>query len=147
MTPVPYSFSCLLSRPLKVAALKRSFLTYNLTFHTNQIGIGSISHSVVADSLQPHGLKTARLLCPWNFPGKKTRVGCHSLLQGTFLPQESNPGLLHCRQILYCLSNQGSHETGKEQMTKCWFSDGKGTEWYPVVLHNQEILETLELGK
>ena len=98
MTPVPYSFSCLLSRHLKVAALKRPFVTYNLTFHTNQIGIGSISHSVVADSLQPHGLKTARLLCPWNFPGKKTRVGCHSLLQGIFLTQESNLGLLHCSQ-------------------------------------------------
>ena len=33
-----------------------------------------------------------------------TRVGCHSLLQGIFLTQESNLGILHCRQILYCLS-------------------------------------------
>ena len=39
---------------------------------------------------------------------KNTGVGCHSLLQGILLPQESNPGLLHCRQILYCLSYQGS---------------------------------------
>ena len=35
-------------------------------------------------------------------------VGCHFLLQGIFLTQESNPGLLHCRQILYQLSHQGS---------------------------------------
>ena len=42
-----------------------------------------------------------RLLCPWNFPGKNTKVGSHSLLQGIFLTQELNPGLLHCRQILY----------------------------------------------
>ena len=34
-------------------------------------------------------------------------VGCHSLLQGIFLTQGSNPGLLHCRQILYHLSHQG----------------------------------------
>ena len=35
------------------------------------------------------------------FPGKMTGVGCHFLLQGIFPTQESNPGLLHCRQILY----------------------------------------------
>jgi len=34
------------------------------------------------------------------------RVGCHSLLQGIFPTQGSNPGLLHCRWILYCLSDQ-----------------------------------------
>ena len=36
--------------------------------------------------------------------GKNTGVGCYFLLQGIFLTQESNPGLLHCRQILYQLS-------------------------------------------
>ena len=61
----------------------------------------------MSDSLQPQGLKPARLLCPWNFPGKNTEVGCYSLLQGNFLTQGLNPGLLHCRQILYCLSRQG----------------------------------------
>jgi len=35
--------------------------------------------SVMSDSLQPHGLKPTRLLCPWNFPGKNTGVGCHFL--------------------------------------------------------------------
>ena len=35
-------------------------------------------------------------------------VGCHALLQGIFLTQESNQGLLHCRQILSQLSYQGS---------------------------------------
>ena len=40
--------------------------------------------------------------------GKKTGVGCHALLQGIFLIQEWNPGLLHCRQILYWLSYEGS---------------------------------------
>ena len=37
-----------------------------------------------------------------------TRVDCHALLQGIFPTQGSNPGLLHCRQILDCLSHQGS---------------------------------------
>ena len=35
------------------------------------------------------------------FPGKKTGVGCHGLLQGIFLIQGSNLWLLHCRRILY----------------------------------------------
>ena len=51
--------------------------------------------SVVSDSLQPCGLKPARLLCPWNSPGKNTGVSCHSFLQGIFLTQGSNPHLLH----------------------------------------------------
>ena len=41
-------------------------------------------------------------------PGKNTRVCCHALLQGIFPTQGSNPGLPHCRQILYLLSHQGS---------------------------------------
>ena len=39
--------------------------------------------------------------------GKNTGVGCHALLQGIFPIQGSNPGLLHCRWILYHLSHQG----------------------------------------
>ena len=58
--------------------------------------------------LPPHILKPARLLCPWNSPGKNTGVGCHFLLQGIFPTQESNLGLLHCRHILYQLSYEGS---------------------------------------
>ena len=49
--------------------------------------------------LLPHGLQSTKLLCPWNYPGKNTGVGCHFLLQGIFLTQESDPGLPHCRQI------------------------------------------------
>ena len=44
----------------------------------------NVSCSVMSDSLWPHGL-----LCPWDFPGKNTRVGCHSILQGIFLTQGS----------------------------------------------------------
>ena len=43
-----------------------------------------------------------------DYPGKTTRVGCHALLQGIFPTQGLNPGVPHCRQILYQLSHQGS---------------------------------------
>ena len=66
------------------------------------------SCSVVSTSFRSHGLLSTRLLCPWDFPGKSTGVGCHFLLQGIFLTQGSNTGLLHCRQTLYPLSYQGS---------------------------------------
>ena len=56
--------------------------------------ISSLSHSVVfldffalCQTLQPHGLKPARLLCPWDSLGKNTGVGCHFLLQEIFLFQ------------------------------------------------------------
>ena len=45
---------------------------------------------------------------PWNSPGKNTGVGSLSLLQEIFPTQRSNPGLPHCRWILYQLSHQGS---------------------------------------
>ena len=51
----------------------------------------------------PHGIYS-----PWNSPGQNTGVGNLSLLQGIFPNQGSNPGLLHCRQILYQLSHKGS---------------------------------------
>ena len=66
----------------------------------------SVSCSVMSDSLQSHGLQSTRLLCPWNSPGKNTGVGCHSLLHRIFPTQGSNPGLLHCKRILYCLSHK-----------------------------------------
>ena len=42
----------------------------------------SVSHSVVSDSLRTQGLQPARLLCPWDSPGKNTGVDSHSFLQG-----------------------------------------------------------------
>ena len=63
----------------------------------------SESCSVTSDSLQVHGLYS-----PWNSLGQSNRVGSLSLLQGIFPIQESNQGLLHCRQIRYQLSYQGS---------------------------------------
>ena len=61
------------------------------------------SCSVVSDSLQPCGLYSS-----WNSPGQNIGVGRFSLLQGIFPTQGLNPGLPHCRQILYQLSHKGS---------------------------------------
>ena len=59
--------------------------------------------------LQSCGLEPTRLLCPWDFPGKFTAVGCHFLLQGIFLTHGSNPCPLHCRWILYCWASREAH--------------------------------------
>ena len=57
------------------------------------------------------GLYPTGLLCPWDSPSKNTRMGCHVLLQGIFLTQGSNLGLLHCRQILYYLNHRFKCQT------------------------------------
>ena len=63
----------------------------------------SESRSVVTDSLWPHGLYS-----PWTSPGQNNGVGSLSLLHRVFPTQGSNPGLPHCRRILYQLSHKGS---------------------------------------
>ena len=79
----------------------------------------------MSDSLQLHGLLyPTRLLHPWTFPSKNTGVGCHFLLQGIFLTQQLNLGLLHYRQMPYCLSHKGSmtylDSVLKAETSLCW---------------------------
>ena len=52
----------------------------------------SDSHSVVSDSLRPHGLQHTRHLCPWNSPSKNTGVGCHFLLQKLYTVSKHKTG-------------------------------------------------------
>ena len=66
------------------------------------------SHSVMSDSLWPHGLWPTTLLRSWDFSSKSTGVGCHFLLQRIIPTQGLNSGLLNCRQMLYRLSHQES---------------------------------------
>ena len=65
------------------------------------------SHSNTSNSLWPHGLYS-----PWKSPGLNTGLGSLFLLQGIFPTQGSNPGLPHCRWILYYLSHKGSPSLG-----------------------------------
>ena len=61
----------------------------------------------MSDSVQPYGLQTSRILCPWGSPGKNTGVGCQALLQGIFPTQGSNScllGLLHWQEGFFTTS-------------------------------------------
>ena len=60
-------------------------------------------------TLWPTGQELTRLPCPWDSPGNKTGVGCHSLLQGIIPTQGSNPGLLHCQAGSLPLAPPGKH--------------------------------------
>ena len=107
---IPCSYS---SFPFLVVVIIIALLIYHSLYVKMMLIFGwlkwkeSVSCSVVSNSLQAHGLWPVRL-CPWNSPGENTGVGCHSLLQGIFLTQGLNLGLLHCRQIPYYLSHQGN---------------------------------------
>ena len=56
--------------------------------------------------LGPHRLQPTMLLCPWNFPGKNTEVGCHFLLQGSSQPRD--PTLVSCTGTGFFMCHLGS---------------------------------------
>ena len=80
--------------------------SFAIEFLQAQCGGGGLVSESFPTLCDPMGI--TRLLCPWDFPGRNTGVGCHFLLQGIFPTQGSNPCLLHCRWILYRRSHQGS---------------------------------------
>ena len=61
--------------------------------------------TAMSDSLRPHGLQPAKLPCPWRFSRQEYWLSCPPPVD------LFNPGLPHCRWILYCLSHQGSPNT------------------------------------
>ena len=92
--------------------------------------------SVVSNSLQPHGLQPARLLCPWNSPGKNTGVGSHSLLQEIFPTQ----GLLHSLALQagdsLPLNHQGNPYCRVRELEKARF----GKRMRPALYRNRSPL-------
>ena len=82
---------------------EHNFVSFSVTKRNYQ---RSESCSVVSNSSGPHGLYSQG-----NSRDQNTGVVSRSLLQGIFPTQGSNPGLPHCRQILYQLSHQGSPKT------------------------------------
>ena len=92
---------------------------------------------VMSDSCNPIDCQSprlsARLLHLWDSPGENTGAGCHFHLQGISLTQESNPGLLHCRQTFYWLSYEGSpwepSLRGKGVMTTLASPGCPGVSW------------------
>ena len=106
----------------------------------------NISRSVMSDSLWLHGLWLARLLCPWNSPGKNTGVGSHFLLQGVYLIQGLNTGFLHCWKILYHLN----HHVSPHSCHKCHlfllFTNDWLVFWHTYFLMHQSIPVVTNLG-
>ena len=91
-------------------ALKLNFLScffFFLSMHPLLLSL-LFSHWVMSNSLRLHGLWPARLLCPWDFPGKNTRVSFYFLLQGIFLTQTWDLSLLHWQVDPLPLSSLGS---------------------------------------
>ena len=76
----------------------------------------SVSNSIVCPTLQPRTVGPPGSSVHRSLQTTILGVGCHFLLQGIFPTQGSNPGLLHCRQILYHLSHQGSPCVWASQM-------------------------------
>ena len=83
-----------------IMLMLRDKISWSIPVNRSQCPSESESHP---DSLQLHGLHS-----PWNSPGQNTGVGSQSLLQGIFSTQGLNPGLPHCRWLLYQLNHQGS---------------------------------------
>ena len=86
----------------------------------------------------------------WNCPDQNAGVGSHSLLQGIFPTQGLNPGLLHCRQILYQLSHQGS--PGILEWVAYSFGSGSSgprreVGLNPHLLHGRQILTSVATKK
>jgi len=88
---------------IRVPMAKYGKIHVNVWQKPPQYCIEHESCSVMSDSLQPHGLYSL-----WNSPDQNTGVGSLSILQGLFPTQGSNPGLPHCRWILYQPSHKGS---------------------------------------
>ena len=74
----------------------------------------SVGHSGVSYSLWPLGLYLTRLLCPWNFPGKNTGVGCHVLLRGSSQPRD--------RTWVFCITGRffTTEPSGKPLLYEEW---------------------------
>ena len=90
-SPTP-QFKSIIS--LALSFISSPTVTSRHDYWKNHQEVCMLSHSVVSDSFQSHGLKPTMFLRPWDFPGKNTGVGCHFLLQGIFPTQGSNPHLL-----------------------------------------------------
>ena len=92
---------------------KRGVLTraLHLGEHTSVLKVFACSATQSCLTLQSHGLQPAKLLWPWDSPGKNTGVGCHFLLQGIFLTQGLNLHVLPSQADSLPLKHQGRPNT------------------------------------
>ena len=100
-----------------------------------------VSRSVMSDSLLSHGLYS-----PWNSPGQNTGVGSLSLLQRIFPAQGSEPGLPHCRWILYQLSHKGSPVLNRT-LQNLWVLEQLSSLLLQLIICNNNLEEIRLSGK
>ena len=98
----------------------------------------SESFSVMSNSFWPHGLQSME----FSSPDQNTGVGSVSLLPGIFPIQGQNPGLLHCRQILYQLSHQRS-----PWEKRIWLKSACDPQWHVTPSHTQHSLAHVILAQ
>ena len=91
-----------------LSPLYKMFSPKLLLKQTNNNKKYMLSHSVVSTLCNPMDWGPPGFSVHEDSPGKSTGVGCHAVLQGIFPIQGSNPGVPHCRQILYHLRQQES---------------------------------------
>ena len=95
------------------------------------------SRSVLSDSSGPHGLQPTRLLCPWDFPGKSTGVGCHCLLHSIVIRETQIKTTIKYHYIAFWLkvkqwiiSSVGENMEGLELS----YIAGSNIKWYSLVV-------------
>ena len=100
------------------------------------------SRSVVSDPQWPHGLQPSRLLCPWDFPGKSTGVGCHCLLRDSyyFFPFPILLPFPHLwfRVLAGFLEHSGYLDNGLIKYNKSKYAIYYAVSGYLVIFHNEK---------
>ena len=112
-------------------------LSAHISTHDIGLLVRSVA-SVVYHSLRPQGMQLSRLPCPWDFPGKNSGVGFHSLLQAIFPTQRLNPHflcLLHWQVDSLPLNHWGS----PNHLTKTWLKKNE-LKKKPLCICSQKLL-------
>ena len=114
--------------------------------YLHYVFIAYVCYSFSRVQLCDNGLLPSRLLCPWNFPGKNIGMDCHFLLQGIFITQGLNLGLLYCKWILDLLSQQDCMQF---QRRKTWKTNERKTDErsYRSPQHQKCLLSSQKLRK
>ena len=106
------------------------------------------SRSVVSDPQRPHGLQPTRLLCPWEFPGKSTGVGCHCLLRKQTLLCDKKREWERTKsydEIRSQMSAKASHSSFVRHMNSCESVLKAVTTWGSSVGQNTTFAHTPSL--
>ena len=97
-----------------------------LIFTTSGVVLAAQSCLTLCDPMDCSLPGSSRLPCPWDFPGKNSAVGCHSLPQGIFPTQGSNPGVLHWQVDALPSKPPGKPEIAtavahsRRALSECW---------------------------